>query len=56
MTALQDASQLDAVAACQMLLAAPRLARVPTSFWQLLLQYILSLVPHWRQQVTAQHA
>jgi hypothetical protein len=35
-----------------MLLAAPRLAKVPASFWQLLMQYILFLVPQWRQQVS----
>jgi hypothetical protein len=56
MTALQEAGQLDALTVCRMLLAAPRLARVPASFWQLLMQYILFLVPQWRQQVTGQNA
>ena len=35
-----------------MLLAAPRLAGTPASFWQLLLQYVLFLVPQWRQEVS----
>jgi hypothetical protein len=38
-----------------MLLAAPRLAKIPSSFWQLLMQYILFLVPQWRQQVSSTH-
>lgn len=50
--ALQAASQLNHSTACRMLLAAPRLAKVPASFWQLLMQYILFLVPQWRQQVS----
>lgn len=50
-TALQAECQLDTATVCRMLLAAPRLALVPASFWHLLLQYMLFLVPHWRQQV-----
>lgn len=50
-TALHAACQLERSTVCRMLLAAPRLSRGPASFWQLLLQYILFLVPQWRQEV-----
>lgn len=50
-TALQASSHLAASAACRMLLAAPRLARVPSCFFRVLMQYTLFLVPQWRQQL-----
>jgi hypothetical protein len=50
-TALQASSHLAASAACRMLLAAPRLARVPSCFFRVLMQYTLFLVPQWWQQV-----
>lgn len=53
--AVQAACQLDLSTVCRMLLAAPRLVAVPASVWQLLLQYMLFLVPRWRQQVGAAH-
>lgn len=51
-TTLHTACQLQPATACRMLLAAPRLAGTPASFWQLLLQYVLFLVPQWRQEVS----
>lgn len=54
--AVQAACQLDLSTVCRMLLAAPRLVAVPASVWQLLLQYMLFLVPRWRQQLEVMSA
>lgn len=51
LSALQQASHLSKPVLVRMLLSMPELSAVPSSFWDLLLQYLLFLAPHWRKQV-----
>ena len=49
--ALAEMSSLPALVLLRMLLAAPGLNAVPRSFWRVLFQYVLLLMPHWRDEL-----